>query len=58
MSANEGRVFVCHGVLSGANEGSDGFVASAAAPIASGWSVPVTGRVSHPLRTSAFHGAP
>jgi hypothetical protein len=28
--------------------GSDGFVASTAAPIATGWSDPVPGRVSHP----------
>jgi hypothetical protein len=38
-------------------EGFDGFVASAAAPIATGWSDPFAGRVSHPLRTSADHGA-
>src|ERR1017187_7390356 len=37
--------------------GSDGFVASTAAPIATGWSDPVPGRVFIPLWTSAFHGA-
>jgi hypothetical protein len=36
--------------------GSDGFVASTAAPIATRWSDPVPGRP--PLWTSAFHGAP
>ena len=35
-------------------EGSDGFVASTAAPIATGWSDPVPGRDFHPLWTSAF----
>src|SRR5262249_60297603 len=34
--------------------GSDGFVTSTAAPIATGWSDPVPGRVSLPLWTSAF----
>jgi hypothetical protein len=33
------------------------FVASAAAPIASGWSESVPGREFHPLKSSAFHGA-
>ena len=37
--------------------GSGGFVASTAAPIATGWSDPVPGRVYLPLWTSAFHGA-
>ena len=37
--------------------GSDGFVSSAAAPIATGWSEPVPGRDFHPQWTSAFHGA-
>src|SRR2546423_180354 len=31
-------------------EGSDGFVTSAAAPIATGWSDPDTGRELHPLK--------
>ena len=34
--------------------GSGGFVASTAAPIATGWSDPVPGRVFIPLWTSAF----
>ena len=38
--------------------GSGGFVASTAAPIATGWSDPVPGRVYLPLWSSAFHGAP
>src|SRR5450432_1801330 len=38
-------------------EGSDSFVASAAASIATGWSEPVPGREFHPLKSSAFHGA-
>src|SRR6266851_8272317 len=38
-------------------EGSDSFVASAAASIATGWSEPVPGRELHPLTSSAFHGA-
>ena len=38
--------------------GSDDFVSSVAALIATGWSEPVPGRDFHPLRTSAFHGAP
>src|ERR1700691_4846082 len=38
-------------------ESSDSFVASAAASIATGWSEPVPGRESHPLKSSAFHGA-
>ena len=37
--------------------GSGGFVASTAAPIATGWSDPVPGRVYLPLWTSAFQGA-
>jgi hypothetical protein len=37
--------------------GSDGFVASTAAPIATGWNEPVPGRDFHPQWTSAFHGA-
>src|ERR1019366_5025188 len=37
--------------------GSGGFVASTAAPIATGWSDPVPGRVYLPLWTNAFHGA-
>jgi hypothetical protein len=36
--------------------GSDGFVASTAAPIATEWNEPVLGRDSHPQWTSAFHG--
>ena len=39
-------------------EGSGGFVTSTAAPIATGWSDPVAGWGLHPLKTSAFHGAP
>src|ERR1035438_6243223 len=35
-------------------EGSDSFVASAAASIATGWSEPVPGREFHPLKSSAF----
>ena len=35
-------------------EGSDSFVASAAASIATRWSEPVPGRESHPLKSSAF----
>jgi hypothetical protein len=38
-------------------EGSDSFVASTAASIATGWSEPVPGRELHPLKSSAFHGA-
>ena len=38
-------------------EGSNSFVASAAASIATGWSEPVPGRELHPLKSSAFHGA-
>ena len=38
-------------------ESSDGFVASAAASIATGWSEPVPGREFHPLESSAFHDA-
>ena len=38
--------------------GSDDFVSSVAALIATGWSEPAPGRDFHPLRTSAFHGAP
>jgi len=37
--------------------GSGGFVASTAAPIATGWSDPVPGRVYLPLWSSAFHDA-
>src|ERR1700739_2556388 len=37
--------------------GSGGFVASTAAPIATGWSDPVPGRVYLPLWSNAFHGA-
>jgi len=37
--------------------GSDGFVISTAAPIATGWSEPVPGRELHPLKSSAVHGA-
>jgi hypothetical protein len=36
--------------------GSGGFVTSTAAPIATGWSDPVPGRVYLPLWFSAFHG--
>src|ERR1019366_1714565 len=35
-------------------EGSDSFVASTAASIATGWSEPVLGRELHPLKSSAF----
>ena len=35
-------------------EGSNGFVASAVASIATGWSEPVPGRVCLPLWTGAF----
>jgi hypothetical protein len=35
-------------------EGSDGFVTSAAAPTATGWSDPVAGWESHPLKTYTF----
>jgi hypothetical protein len=35
-------------------ESSDSFVASAAVSIATGWSEPVPGRESHPLKSSAF----
>jgi len=37
--------------------GLGGFVTSTAAPIATGWSDPVPGRVYLPLWSSAFHGA-
>jgi len=37
--------------------GSDGFVTSAGAPIATEWSEPVLGRDFHPQLISAFHGA-
>jgi hypothetical protein len=37
--------------------GSGGFVVSTAAPIVTGWSDPVPGRVYLPLWSSAFHGA-
>jgi hypothetical protein len=39
-------------------EGSNDFVASAVASIATGWNEPVPGRVYLPLWISAFHGAP
>ena len=35
-------------------EGSDGFVSSTAAPIATGWSDPVAGWELHPLKTNTF----
>ena len=35
-------------------EGSDGFVTSTAAPIATGWSDPVAGWDLHPLKTNAL----
>jgi hypothetical protein len=35
-------------------EGSDGFVTSTAAPIATGWSDPITGRDLHPLKLNTF----
>jgi len=35
-------------------EGSDGFVTSTAAPIATGWSDPVAGRELHPLKTNTY----
>src|SRR5579885_3413977 len=35
-------------------EGFDGFVTSAAAPTATGWSDPVAGRELHPLKTQTF----
>ena len=38
-------------------EGSDGFVTSTAAPIATGRSDPVARRDSHPLKIPDFHGA-
>jgi hypothetical protein len=38
-------------------EGFDGFVASTAAPIATGWSDPIAGRDLHPLEHNTFHGA-
>jgi hypothetical protein len=38
-------------------EGSDSFVASAVASIATGWSEPGPGRELHPLKSIAFHGA-
>jgi hypothetical protein len=38
-------------------EGSDGFVTSTAAPIATGWSDPVAGWDSHPLKTNTSHGS-
>ena len=38
-------------------EGSSRFVTSSAASIATGWSDPVPGWDSHPLWSSAFHGA-
>jgi len=38
-------------------ESSGSFVASVAVSIATGWSEPVPGRESHPLKSSAFHGA-
>ena len=36
------------------SDSSDSSVASAAASIATGWSEPVPGRESHPLKSSAF----
>jgi hypothetical protein len=39
-------------------EGFDGFVASAASSIATGWSDPIAGRDLHPLEFNDFHGAP
>jgi hypothetical protein len=39
-------------------EGSNDFVASAVASIATGWNEPVPGRVYLPLWIIAFHGAP
>ncbi len=38
-------------------EGFDGFVASTAAPTATGWSEPVAGRELHPLKTYTFFTA-
>jgi hypothetical protein len=38
-------------------EGFDGFVASAASSIATGWSDPFAGRDLHPLEYNDFHGA-
>ena len=38
--------------------GFSGFIASATALIATGWSEPVPGWDLHPLKNSAFHGAP
>src|SRR5215467_1395881 len=38
-------------------ESSGSFVASAIVSIATGWNEPVPGRESHPLKSSAFHGA-
>jgi hypothetical protein len=38
-------------------EGFDTFVTSTAAPIATGWSDPVTGWELHPLKNSTWHGA-
>ena len=38
-------------------EGSDGFVTSTAAPIATGWSDPVAGWELHPLKTNTFFTA-
>ena len=38
-------------------EGFGGFVASTAAPIATGWSDQVAGRDLHPLKIRPFHGA-
>jgi hypothetical protein len=35
-------------------EGSDGFVTSTVAPIATGWNDQVAGRESHPLKIRAF----
>jgi hypothetical protein len=41
------------------HEGSDGFVTSTAAPLATGWSDPVAGQELHLLRTVTFlHGVP
>ena len=38
-------------------EGSDGFVSSTVAPIATGWSDPVAGWELHPLKTNTLHGS-
>jgi len=38
-------------------EGSDGFVSSTAAPIATGWSDPDAGWELHPLKINTLHGS-